>query len=191
MFYTYAHYTPEGRLFYIGKGNGARAYSSKGRNVFWRRVVKKHGKPKVQILANWDTEQDAFSHEVLLIDCFRDMGYRLSNLTGGGEGSIGLTPWNKGKPWSEEVKRKQGLANLNNKHWVGRKHSEQSKKKQSLAKVKYRYVGTNIETKEQIVLFGRKAINDAGFTSTHVYRCAKGLAPFHKGYTWVKEKIKE
>jgi hypothetical protein len=59
------------------------------------------------------------------------MGYQLANLTGGGEGSLGITPWNKGKPWSDEVKVKCGLLNKGNTHWIGRKHSEESKIKMS------------------------------------------------------------
>ena len=106
MFYTYAHYTPQGRLFYIGKGHGERAHSKLGRNKYWSSIVKKYGKPDVQILAHWDTEKEAFSHEILLIDCFKELGHKLCNMTNGGEGQIGMTPWNKGKPWSDEIKLK-------------------------------------------------------------------------------------
>ena len=37
----------------------------------------------------YDTEEEAFSHEVLLISCFRGMGYELANLTDGGDGTSG------------------------------------------------------------------------------------------------------
>jgi hypothetical protein len=191
MFYTYAHYTPQGRLFYIGKGQGDRAHDLAGRNIYWKRIVKKHGKPNVEILANWNTNKEALEHEILLISCFRDMGYQLANLTGGGEGTLGIPPWNKGKPWSEKIKFKCGVKNKGNKHWVGKKHSEKSKKKQSLGKVLYKYIGTKIDTGEVITLIGRKAINQAGFVSTHVYRCAKGLSKTHKGYTWHKEILEK
>jgi hypothetical protein len=189
MFYTYSHATPEGRIFYIGKGNGDRAHDLAGRNIFWKRVVEKYGKPKVQILANWDTNKEALDHEILLISCFRDMGYQLANLTGGGEGTLGILPWNKGRLWSEEIKVKCGIKNKGNKYWVGKKHSDESKKKQSLVKAKHKYVGTKIDTGETITLIGRKEINQAGFISTHVYRCAKGLSKTHKGYIWRKELL--
>ena len=123
MFYTYAHYTPEGRLFYIGKGNGQRAYKKSGRNIHWHNVVNKYGKPDVQILANWDTEDEALDHERLLISCFRDLGHKLCNLADGGKGNSGIemseetklkisltkkgTPaWNKGIPLTEDCKQK-------------------------------------------------------------------------------------
>lgn len=189
MFYTYAHYTPDGNLFYIGKGHGLRAYSSKGRNIYWKRIVAKYGKPEIKILAEWVTEQEAFEHEITLIKQYRKQGLKLCNMTAGGEGSFGLTPWNKGIPWSDEIKRKQGLANLNNKYWVGRKHSDETKQKQRLAKVKYKFIGVNIDTKEEIILIGKTAIKNAGFCTTHVYKCANTMAGIHKRHTWHKELL--
>ena len=190
MFYTYAHYTSKGRLFYIGKGHGNRAYSGKGRNSYWKRVVKKYGKPVVKILAKGLLESEAFIHEIRLIKFYKESGEKLCNMTAGGEGSLGLTPWNKGRSWPEEIKRKQGIANLNNKYWLGRKHSEETKKKQRLAKAKYKFIGINVDTKEVIILIGKEAIKKAGFTSTHIYRCAKQLSLVHKNYTWHKELLR-
>lgn len=89
MFYTYAHTKPDGTIFYIGKGKGRRAWDVSHRNQFWKNTVTKYGGFNHEILANWDTEEEAFSHEVLLISCFKDMGYKLVNLSDGGEGSSG------------------------------------------------------------------------------------------------------
>jgi len=87
---TYAHHKPDNSIFYIGKGSAKRAHSSSGRNVVWNRIVKKHGGFKVQILAQWPTEQEAFDHEIFLIDTFRDMGCQLANIANGGFGSTGF-----------------------------------------------------------------------------------------------------
>ena len=127
MFYTYAHYTSTGRLFYIGKGSGSRAQAKDSRNKYWYNVVKKYGNPVIQILANWETEEESFKHEIVLINCFRDMGYKLANLTNGGEGSsgykhteeqreknrqakLGSIPWNKGMPITEETRKRLSKA---------------------------------------------------------------------------------
>ena len=64
MFYTYAHYTPEGCLFYIGKGKGKRAYRFYNRGAYWNNVVSKHGKPNVQIVASWKTEKEAYKIKI-------------------------------------------------------------------------------------------------------------------------------
>ena len=190
MFNTYAHYTPQGRLFYIGKGRDVRrAYSLKGRNVYWHRVVAKYGKPEVQILAEWRTNQEALDHEILLISCFRKMGYELCNITEGGEGSLGMIPWNKGRSWSDEVKVKCGKANKDKKHWLGRKHKPSTIQKQKTVKAKFQYVGTNIDTGATVIVIGRQAIVDAGFTPVHVYRCVGGKAKYHKGHSWKKESL--
>lgn len=136
MFYTYSHATPEGRIFYIGKGQGKRAHQLKYRNDKWKKIVAKYGKPSIQILADWNTEAEALEHEMLLINCFRDMNYELANLTDGGEGTsgykhtieqiernrkakIGSVPWNKGIPsglkHSEEFKQKLSDIHKGNK----------------------------------------------------------------------------
>ena len=88
-FYTYAHSKPNGSLFYIGKGQKNRAYTYGNRSEYWKRIVNKHGNPTVEILAYWKTAEEAYDHEKLLISCFRDMGYKLANLSDGGEGATG------------------------------------------------------------------------------------------------------
>ena len=87
---TYAHYKPDGSMFYIGKGSVSRAYSKLGRNIVWNRIVKKHGGFETKILAWWKTEKEAFDHEVFLIETFRQMGINLVNIAEGGKGSKGF-----------------------------------------------------------------------------------------------------
>jgi hypothetical protein len=111
--YTYAHYKPQGGIFYIGKGQGHRAFQFTGRNPYWNNVVNKYGKPHVEILAYWDTEAEAYSHEALLIECFKDMNTELANIgLGGIGGTTGFShePWNKGMPTPLEVRLKQSAA---------------------------------------------------------------------------------
>jgi hypothetical protein len=88
MFCTYSHHKPDGALFYIGKGSLKRAHAKDNRNPHWKNIVAKHGY-KVEILAQWPTEVEAFEHEKFLISCFRDMGFTLANITSGGEGISG------------------------------------------------------------------------------------------------------
>ena len=90
MFYTYAHLTPKGEIFYIGKGVADRAYSFADRSHDWRRAVKQNKGVRIEILANWNTEDEAFDHERLLIDCFTEMKYKLVNKTKGGKGAYGV-----------------------------------------------------------------------------------------------------
>lgn len=191
MFCTYAHYTPEGRLFYIGKGSEKRAHSKAGRNSYWRNVVQKYGSPDVQILANWDTEEEAFSHEILLISCFKELGHKLCNLSNGGEGPSGLKH-------SEEFKERLRIRHAGNTWRKGFKHSEERKQKISeffkgtaftlgnTNRRQWTWVGTHIETGEVVSYIGSVALNDAGFQHANVIKCINGTRQSHKGYTWSK-----
>lgn len=88
MFYTYAHSTPDGKVFYIGKGVKDRAFSKSDRSLKWRAVVEKFRGYAIQILADWKNEEDAYKHEQFLISCFKDMGHELVNQTSGGKGPL-------------------------------------------------------------------------------------------------------
>ena len=87
-FYVYIHRkATTGEIFYVGKGTGRRAWTSKSRNVYWHRVVKKHGLV-VEIVLDGLQEWAALELE---IDCIalhgrKSTGYgSLINLTDGGE----------------------------------------------------------------------------------------------------------
>jgi hypothetical protein len=125
-YYTYAHYTEDtNELFYIGKGSipkhrqsgTQRAKSSKGRNKYWQRKVKKHGF-RAEVLAYWNTEQEALDHEILLISCFKDLKVELCNLTDGGEGMSGMKH-------TEDFKKAASIRMTGNKYCVGRKLSDE------------------------------------------------------------------
>ena len=212
MFYTYAHYTPEGRLFYIGKGTGRRANAEVSRNQHWRNVVKKHGKPDVQILANWNTEAEALDHERLLISCFRDMGMKLCNLADGGNS-------NSGWKMPEETKQKISAACKGKWSWITGKHhsektklkisqttkgkiiSEDTKKKIGASKignkwnlgkvynVKYKYIGTSMVNGQTLSFVGNQEIKNFGFDPACVRKCSSGKRKTHKKYMWHKESL--
>jgi hypothetical protein len=211
VFCTYAHSTPQGRLFYIGKGSShRRAYYMQGRNNYWNKIVAKYGKPTVQVLADWKTEQEAFEHEKCLILCFRDMGYELANLTDGGDGTSGYKQTQEHKEklrerrlgvpiHSEEFKQQISNLHKGNK-W--RKGLATSAKQKAISSAifkdnkfaagntnnrKWVWVGTHIETGEVIKLVGEKALKDAGIQHANVIKCINSQRKSHKGYAWHKE----
>lgn len=90
IFYTYMHSKKsDGIPFYIGKGKERRAYNTKGRSASWNKIVNENG-IIVTIIAKWEREEDAFSHEKLLISCMNDIGIVLCNKISGGQGASGL-----------------------------------------------------------------------------------------------------
>ncbi len=86
-FYVYAHRrADDGRVFYIGKGSGRRAWVTRRRNPFWTNTAYKHGLA-VEILASGLSCDEALSMEIAKI---AEIGIdRLCNLTVGGEGASG------------------------------------------------------------------------------------------------------
>lgn len=188
QFYTYLHTKPDGTIFYIGKGQAKRAYDLVKRNIHWLRVVNKHGKPNVEILAYWDTEQEALDHEVLLISCFRDMGYVLANLTDGGEGSSGFKHSQESIEKIAKIKRDNPT-----NYWLGKTRSEETKQKISAARqkqiiplgaLKGVIEATEIKTGRIIILNGAKSITKNNFCAQHVYKCVMGKRKTHKGFTF-------
>ena len=112
-FYTYAYLREDGTPYYIGKGQGNRAYKKvKGE------VGKPTDKSRIIFLKQNLTEEDAFKHEIYMIDVLGriDLGTGiLRNKTDGGEGSTGLrmtdetkqkmSKIHKGKTLSEKHKQ--------------------------------------------------------------------------------------
>jgi len=129
MFYTYAHYRPNGLIFYIGKGSGDR-HLSLSRSAHWKNIVSKNGGFTSEIIARWPTEAEAFEHEKFLIQCFRDLGFDLCNKTSGGEGTSGL-------PRSAETLKKlsRSLSGERNPNF-GKVFSEETRLKMSIASKK-------------------------------------------------------
>jgi len=116
-FYTYAHINPTtNKVFYIGKGTKSRHLATARRNPHWTNIVNKYGF-FAEILAYWNTSEEALDHEKLLISCFNDMGYVLANKTSGGEDCH----------LSEETRKKIALAH------IGQKRSEKARKNMSIA----------------------------------------------------------
>ena len=100
--YIYAHATNCGEIFYIGKGMHIRAFVTHGRSKHWRNKVKKSGL-EIFILNSWVDEVVALENEVKVISECKRLGFKLVNISDGGDGSI----FSQVKP---ETRLKQSLA---------------------------------------------------------------------------------
>ena len=185
MFYTYYHSKSNGDVFYIGIGNKKRPYDFVKRNTYWKNIVLKYGKPQVQILAQWDTAEEAKQHEILLISCFKDMGYKLANLTDGGDGCNGYKHTEEHKQkLSERLSGKSNpmFGRYGDKNPAyGKGHLKSGDKHPGFQG----YIeATHEKTKTKISLAGVKEIKSFGFLPSKVYACSKGERKTHKGYTF-------
>lgn len=81
IYYVYAHIRPDtNQIFYIGKGKNYRAHYFKKRNKYWKRIVKKVGKPIVSYLAQGLSHLKALEIEKYYIKKYSD---QLSNINTG------------------------------------------------------------------------------------------------------------
>jgi hypothetical protein len=134
-YYTYAYLREDKTPYYIGKGKGNRIYD--------KRKTTKPPKDKSRIiyLKQNLTEEEAFRHEIYMIDVFgrKDLGTGiLHNRTDGGDGASGairseetkkkMSEAKKGKTPSEETRRKLSDAQK------GKTRSEEHKRNLSDAK---------------------------------------------------------
>jgi hypothetical protein len=190
MFYTYAHTRNDtGKIFYIGKGIGPRAWKTTRRNKYWKSVQQKHG-VTVEILAHWGTEAEALDHEKLLISCFRDMGYKLANMTDGGEGTSGHIHTEKWKLWASAANSGKNSPSFGVLKTEEQKAKiSQTKQSQKLlgpkcANFKCSIIATNIKTGIKTILSGTAEMKAAGFQNSNIFKCLSGKRKSHKGHTF-------
>ena len=103
-YYTYAYLRKDRTPYYVGKGEGNRAYKKKRGEI-----QPPKDKSRVIFLKKNLIEEEAFKHEKYIIAVLgrKDLGTGiLRNLTDGGEGTSGIIAWNKGGKCSEEWKKK-------------------------------------------------------------------------------------
>lgn len=92
QFYVYIQCRPSGEPFYVGKGHGKRAFTlnRKTTNKHYCNTIKKYGaKNCIVYVRNCRSEAQALKHEVWLIAWCNAQGFRLANLTAGGDGISG------------------------------------------------------------------------------------------------------
>ena len=102
VFYTYAYLREDGTPYYIGKGKGKRAYDRKRHSAY---VPSRN---RILILKKNLTEEEAFKHEIYMIDVFgrKDLETGiLYNLTDGGDGPSGYRHTEKAKNQMGEKRR--------------------------------------------------------------------------------------
>lgn len=111
--YVYLHKRlTDGSIFYVGKGRGRRAWSSSGRNRWWKNVSAKRGF-SVEIAKDGMPEPCALAYERCVI-----ASIGRENLTNLVDGGGGITGWKH----SEEAKAKIG------RHFKGREITPKMRK---------------------------------------------------------------
>lgn len=135
-FYTYAYLREDGTPYYIGKGEGRRAYKKRKGEI-----GKPTDKTRIIFLKQNLTEEEAFRHEIYMIFVFgrKDLGTGiLRNRTNGGEGGSGIIRSEETRKKLSETKRGKNNPFYGKKGEThpryGTHHSEESRKKMSGSK---------------------------------------------------------
>jgi len=68
---VYTHSDGEGRVFYVGRGVGARAFDMASRNPTWREIVRAEGRVMVSVMGWYESGAEAIEAERYLIKMFR------------------------------------------------------------------------------------------------------------------------
>ena len=154
-YYTYAYLRENRTPYYIGKGSGRRIYN-KGK----KDIKPPKNKSRIIFLKQNLTEEEAFKHEIYMIEVFgrKDLGTGiLHNKTNGGDGVSGIIPWNKDMVgcFSEKTIKQMGESRKGEKnHNYGKIFSVETREKMSENQMgeKNNFYGKThkLETKQKI-----------------------------------------
>lgn len=177
-YYVYTHIRLDtGKVFYVGKGKGRRAFWQNQRNKHWKAIVAKTGFD-VHFVASGLTEEEAFQLEKETISYFGRVN--LANYTDGGDGASG-------------AKRSLELKELMRQKMLGRKFSlETIDKMRKAAKQR----GPEFQAKRSEKLRGRKhtdehkaKIAQAGIGRKLSQESRDKISAYHKGKPKSREAV--
>lgn len=194
---VYRHTSPSGKV-YIGitkhKNATRRWENGKGyrQQTVFTNAIRKYGWKNIKheiILANV-SESEAKYAERYLIRWYKihNISY---NVTDGGDGCHGRTPWNKGLHCFEETKKKIGDANRGSgNYWWHKEFPEEMKRKISEAK---KGIATRVRKVVQLTLSGEfirewdsmsNAARALGLDASRISACCMGKRNKHGNFKW-------
>jgi len=204
-FYTYAYLREDRTPYYIGKGEGKRAYNKRQKGVNPPR-----DKSRIIFLKQNLTEEEAFKHEIYMIVVFgrKDLGTGiLHNRTNGGEGASGairsqkfkknLSRINKNKILSEDHKEKLRLANIGEKNPnYGKVASQKIKEKMRDSRKGEKHPKSNwwkitYENGNEVILCGLSIwAKENGYSAGNIHNLYKGYRKRCKDLIKVEKILK-
>jgi hypothetical protein len=177
-FYVYIHRkATDGSVFYVGKGQGKRAYWVHNRNTRWHRTVIKYGFTS-HIVMMFEREECAYSFECALIKFYGREN--LCNATDGGLGIYGFI-------FTKETRDKMSKSHSGIKHHMfGKKHSTKSLDKMSQSTPKKKVSCSNGLVFDSAKM-ASKWIESIGLSINaqgNISSCARGDRKYAYGFTW-------
>lgn len=198
--YVYEHISPSGKV-YVGQTNNLQKRwfpsSYKGCMVFYKAIIK-YGWNNLthRIVARKLTQEEANYLEKRLIGYYKSKGLSY-NITDGGEGTMGYTPWNKGtkgimpSPWNKGVSCSEETRAKISKSKLGRKLGKQSPLhiKHKAEKRKIPILQFDIDGRYIREWDSAKDVEVCrGFNRKTIGRCLTDDANSAFGYIWIYKK---
>lgn len=174
QYYTYAYLREDGNPYYIGKGKGRRAYQK--HNGFYP-----PSKNRILILKQNLTEENAFNHEIYMINVFgrKNLGTGiLHNKTNGGRGCS-----KKIMNEMDIYNRKKGRLGKSLSKSHKKRIGESNKGVSRISDERKEELREEIKNKPKM---SRKGIFHSGETKMKMSESRKGKDPWNKGLTGVQ-----
>jgi len=172
-YYTYAYLREDRTPYYIGKGQGNRAYRRSKKDI-----KPPKDKSRIIYLKQNLTEEEAFKHEIYMIAVFgrKDLGTGiLHNRTDGGDGVSGAI-------FTEATRNRMSQSRMGDKnHFYGKIHSSQTKEKISNTKK-----GTIPHNKGKYL-----PDNEIGYSGRYMRDYKKGIRRIDKNRKYVTPEGKD
>ena len=204
---VYTHRDMNGKIFYVGMGNRARPFDVRksSRSEKWLSYVAEYGLAEIDIIAWYDSKEEALACEEEFTLLLRDFGEPLVNVRRGykfdrpedtpffgkehsEDTKKKLSEANIGKSRSEETKKKISESKRGEKHpMFGKEHSEETKKKMSEnnamngklgpASPKFKGIWIGIRNRDSAVIAfnGRTDMENRGFSTGNISTSARSI----------------
>jgi hypothetical protein len=184
IYYVYTHTRLDtNQVFYIGKGKKSRAYSTHGRNKYWKNIVNKTPYI-VKIIADNLCEDMSLELEVFVISEYKTLGVKLVNMTDGGEGVSGLKD-------TEETKRKKSIRATGRKMSVESIQKSREKNKGRVSSRKGVILTEEQKTKISIANTGKSPSMEARQKMSQVSKGKKKSDEHRKNMKLAKQNISQ
>jgi len=130
MYYTYAYLREDKTPYYIGKGEGNRAYVAHKRKN--GQDFRPKNKNRILILKKFDLEKEAYTHEKYMISVYglKINGGLLINLTMGGDGKIKYSTEEREEAYKNK-QRERRQKNRDRERELARKRREKNREKRN------------------------------------------------------------
>lgn len=193
---VYTHRDMNGKIFYVGMGNRKRPFdvSKPHRTKKWNAHVEQYGLGSIDIIAWYDTKEEALACEGEFTLLLKDFGEPLTNVLIGRKYARPDDSPMFGKEHSEEAKKKMSESKIGEKNHmfgkIGEAHPQFGKLGYASQNFNGIWLGIRNRDSAVIAFAGSADINNRGFNPGSISASARciyqGNKNNYKKFTWAQ-----